>query len=214
MKNLFYILTLALLFTLFFGCKKNELDPTPVDPPDSTFVYMSYNCPSISPCLYPYVYLILDANDIITDTTTIQWFPGGQTNPVIEVYQPGDYELHIYSPSDTDTFHIYVDACPPLEVPSIPMIYVPTGFSPDQDGRNDYFRPISNSLIESVFLQIRDVDGIVLYEEQSDSSNNYGGWDGTYQNVFMPSGFYLYYINYSTLTTENNILTGSLELIR
>lgn len=211
MKNITFLFVIAVLFS---SCEKNELEPRTVNPPDSTFIHISQYSHYLSECLYPYVYLIADASSLITDTTTIQWFPGGQTNPVIEIFQPIDYELYVYSVSDTDTFHISVEMCEPLEIPSVPMVYVPSGFSPDQSGVNDYFRPVANSLVESVFLQIRDIDGIVLYEEQSDPNNNYTGWDGKYNGSQMPSGFYLYYINYSTLTTENNILTGSLELIR
>jgi gliding motility-associated-like protein len=188
-----HLLPIFLVFLLFTSCEKNEFEPKAVNIPDSTYFVYRPSPSNTSFCLYPYSYIILDL--------TVGIYP---------IYTPGEYQV-LYGGT---ILTIYADTCSPPSFPPTDEMYVPNSFSPASDNHNDFFKPVPNLHVYNYALQIRDTEGILLYEEKKGDHLYFKGWDGTYQNTNMPTGFYLYYINYSTLTTENNILTGSLELIR
>lgn len=185
--------SILLLLLFLCACDKNEFEPSAVQIPDSTYSVYRPSPSNTSFCLYPYSYIILD---LLSSN-----YP---------IYTPGEYQI----PFGDTVLTIYADTCSPPSFPPTAEIYVPNSFSPASDNHNDFFKPVPNLHVYNYALQIRDTEGILLYEEKKGDHLYFQGWDGTYQNTNMPTGFYLYYINYSTLTTENNILTGSLELIR
>ncbi len=211
------IIFISIVISFFASCKKDELKPKQLyNYTDTTYAITGtpgeFNDEIF--CLYPYKSLIIDAT-VNDNSATYLWHPGGETTPSIEVTEETNgYNLYVEISSNTlGNIQIFVTVSN-----CIPAVYIPSSFTPFDDAINDYWKPVFNHWwnhgVKVVYFQIRDADGIVLYEETTDSNTNIQGWDGTYQNQNMPSGFYLYYINYSTLTTENNILTGSLELIR
>ncbi len=199
---------LAIIFSfvaLLASCNKDEFEPEPTNVffIDTTYYFNPTINSFFSFFYYPNYNLTLAA-EATDSSATYLWSPGGETTSSITVNQSGSYFLN-YSSLSTGPLQIEIY----LEE-YIPTMYVTNSFSPNSDGLNDTWRPIYSG-ITSIHWEIRDSEGVKVF-----STNDLGssGWDGTYQNVPLPSGFYLYYINYSTLTTENNILTGSLELIR
>ncbi|MCG3166819.1 MAG: hypothetical protein POELPBGB_02602 [Bacteroidia bacterium] len=206
MKN---ICSISLLLLFFCACEKNEFGPNAIEIPDSTYFVYKANQFNTSYCIYPYSYLIIDVSNMVQNTPHV-WLPSGDTSTFYKISQPGQYQLSFQNLIMT----FFIDTCPPPSFPPTAEMYVPNSFSPASDNHNDFFKPVPNLHVYNYALQIRDTEGILLYEEKKGDHLYFQGWDGTYQNTNMPTGFYLYYINYSTLTTENNILTGSLELIR
>jgi len=198
---------LAIIFSfvaLLASCSKDEFEPKPTNVffIDTTYYFNPTINTFFSFFYYPNYNLTLAA-EATDSSATYLWSPGGETTSSITVTQSGSYFLN-YSSLSTGPLQIEIY----LEE-YIPTMYVTNSFSPNSDGLNDIWRPLYSG-ITSIHWEIRDSEGVKVF-----STNELGeGWDGTYQNQNMPSGFYLYYINYSTLTTENNILTGSLELIR
>jgi gliding motility-associated-like protein len=91
-------------------------------------------------------------------------------------------------------------------------IYVPNAFSPNEDGRNDRFKPILNKLkLEKYEMEIFNRYGQLLYQ----TSDIQKGWDGTFKNTKCDIGTYYYIIR--TKCFENNekeILTGDITLLR
>jgi gliding motility-associated-like protein len=91
-------------------------------------------------------------------------------------------------------------------------IYVPNAFSPNEDGRNDRFKPILNKLkLEKYEMEIFNRYGQLLYQ----TSDIQKGWDGTFKNTKCDIGTYYYIIK--TKCFENNekeILTGDITLLR
>ncbi len=61
-------------------------------------------------------------------------------------------------------------------------IYVPTAFSPNYDGRNDYLHPILRGIAEIRTFRIFDRWGHVLF----DSKNEIPGWDGSFKGMPQP----------------------------
>jgi gliding motility-associated-like protein len=68
--------------------------------------------------------------------------------------------------------------CQFIEITAVPNIYIPSAFTPDNDGLNDYFTPIiTGVLVREFIFQIFDRWGALIFETNSPSSVF---WDGTY----------------------------------
>jgi gliding motility-associated-like protein len=74
------------------------------------------------------------------------------------------------------------------------FVHVPTGFSPNGDGKNDLFG--LEGLTQGVFqykMEIYDRWGALIFK--SDNVND--KWDGTYQGEPVPPGMYVYMVQYT-----------------
>jgi len=95
-------------------------------------------------------------------------------------------------------------------------IYVPTIFSPNNDGQNDFFFIGSG---EGVVLNINsllifDRWGNLMFQKNNFSANDPSeGWDGSYNNKAVQPGVYVYQLSVETPTDNNKIITGELTLI-
>jgi gliding motility-associated-like protein len=70
----------------------------------------------------------------------------------------------------------------------ISNIWVPSGFTPNKDGKNDILRPITKGIKQLIHFNVFNRWGQLIY-----STNRMGeGWDGTYKNELQPSGAYVY----------------------
>lgn len=70
-------------------------------------------------------------------------------------------------------------------------IYIPTGFTPNGDGINDFFT-IKGEGLERVSISIFDRWGKLVYAAENDDIN----WDGTFKGELLPQGSYAYVIDY------------------
>ncbi len=91
------------------------------------------------------------------------------------------------------------------------VIWVPSAFTPDGNGLNDIFRPVSNNIRE-FSMNIYSRNGELLFTSHRAGT----GWDGTYKGRPCPEGTYVYIIVYqsSLAPPENSTLTGNLFLVR
>ncbi len=78
---------------------------------------------------------------------------------------------------------IYPDEC---------ALAIPTAFSPNEDGKNDIFRPISRCPIDKFWIHIYNRWGELIFE----SNNINNGWDGKFKGVAQPIGTFVYYVEY------------------
>jgi gliding motility-associated-like protein len=62
-------------------------------------------------------------------------------------------------------------------------VFVPTGFTPNKDGRNDYLRPILIGLRDLHYFRIFNRWGQVLYDTKKPDP----GWDGVFNGVLQPT---------------------------
>ena len=58
-------------------------------------------------------------------------------------------------------------------------IYVPSGFTPDGDGLNDFLYPICIGIKQFNYFRIYDRSGNIIFQ----SRNQFDRWDGTYRGV-------------------------------
>lgn len=93
-----------------------------------------------------------------------------------------------------------------------PYIFVPTAFTPNNDGKNDYFKPFfPNSLVTSIIFTVCDRWGNVIYE----STNLYdNGWDGTFKGEKLSSDVYVFWLKARCLNGEEYNYKGNVTLLR
>lgn len=88
-------------------------------------------------------------------------------------------------------------------------LYVPNTFTPNNDGRNDYFLAYGNN-IGKFRMRIYNQWGEFIYESQ----NILQGWDGTYRGRAQPTGVYVYYIDVTFNSGVSKTFKGSITLLR
>jgi len=94
-------------------------------------------------------------------------------------------------------------------------IHVPGGFTPNHDGRNDYFIPMGHGVKMVTHFQIYSRWGQLVYTaENLPLGDEKLGWDGTYNGRDMPVGTYVYMLQVACYTGETFMVKGTVELIR
>lgn len=90
------------------------------------------------------------------------------------------------------------------------QVTFPDGFTPNGDGRNDIFRPITNGhhIIHEFYIVNRW--GQVVYDSRVERA----GWDGTFNGVPQDMGTYTYYIKYDCENGGTLQQKGDFVLIR
>ena len=212
----------------------NPAIPNPMANPTSTTTYtvsVSFNnCPPLSDDVLAIVHPLPDAKAtdyLLNDTATItvggsvqliatggvqyQWLPAaGLSNPGIfnPVASPGattDYVAwvtDIFGCVNTDTVRVKVDSI---------IFFIPTAFTPDENGFNDIFRVRIEDLTEFT-LVVFDRWGEQIFISRSASM----GWDGKMQKSGkkLPQGAYVY--SFRGLTSKEEVVeqSGIINLIR
>jgi len=98
-----------------------------------------------------------------------------------------------------------------MSVPAnAPTLYVPTAFTPNGDGVNDYFIVVSSAPLSYYNITIYDNNNIAVYQGNDIKK----GWDGKFQGAPEPVGSYLWVINYQAEGTAVARMSGWVELIR
>ena len=89
-------------------------------------------------------------------------------------------------------------------------IEMPTIFTPNGDGINDYFTPVSYSKIKNYTILIVNRWGNVIYN----NSNLLSGWDGTSNGKECLEGVYFWKVNYEDFNSSKFTEHGFLHLTR
>ncbi len=88
-------------------------------------------------------------------------------------------------------------------------IFVPTAFSPNQDGINDYLY-VRGTGIKSFTFTVFDRWGGQVFK----TTDMKEGWDGTFEDKPVVSGVYTYYLNYEKYDGGFGELKGNITLTR
>ncbi|MGZ3902281.1 MAG: PKD-like domain-containing protein [Bacteroidia bacterium] len=143
-----------------------------------------------------------------TGATTYAWNFGDNntstaTDPSHTYSTPGDYTVVLTASSAlgcADTISYPFTIKPSGHT-------VPTGFSPNGDGLNDYFY-IMGGPFSSYELRIFNEWGQQIFISNSQADK----WDGTYQGYVQPSGTYVYVFNGKIVDGETLKLTGQVNI--
>jgi gliding motility-associated-like protein len=90
-------------------------------------------------------------------------------------------------------------------------IAVPTGFTPNNDGLNDYLGPLNAYKTENLLFKVFNRMGNVVFETTDWQKK----WDGRINGILQPSGTYVWYLTYTDTDTKKVVnLSGTSVLIR
>jgi len=94
-----------------------------------------------------------------------------------------------------------------------PQWLVPTGFSPNGDGVNDYFHVVLRGPVQFISLTVYNRWGQKIFESDTQDP----GWDGTFQERPQPVGVYVYQLQVRNMLDGANTIvneSGNVTLIR
>ncbi len=120
-----------------------------------------------------------------TNSQTNYLWSNFSTDSIIKITQSGTYWVKAYNACGTsfDTTEIKVEACNCY-------IYVPNAFTPDGNGLNEVFLPVSNCKITNYQLIILNRWGVKIFE----SNNPNIGWNGKLNEILQSNDVYVYQI--------------------
>jgi len=87
-------------------------------------------------------------------------------------------------------------------------IFIPNAFTPNGDGKNDYFKP-EGTTISAIDMQVFNQWGELIYQ-----TNQLTGWNGTYNGKLQPTGVYSYTIRITMNNKSSVIKKGAINLLR
>jgi gliding motility-associated-like protein len=88
-------------------------------------------------------------------------------------------------------------------------VYVPNAFTPNGDGRNDQFIPVSRGVTKYKIQVFNRYGELVFSSEEPES-----GWDGTYQGVECKQDVYNWRLIVQSVQGESREMTGSILLMK
>jgi gliding motility-associated-like protein len=148
-----------------------------------------------------------------TGGTEYQWSPGdglsfpGSANP--EGYYPDTgrfaYNVHIKSPAGCegdDSIKVWV-----VEQSSL---FVPSAFSPNGDGLNDFLKPLGVGYSNVRYFRVFNRFGEMVF----DGKNFAQGWDGTYKGQRADLGTYFWVLGVTDRFGKEQMIKGDAILVQ
>lgn len=139
--------------------------------------------------------------------TPSQWLSDDTvSNPVTAPLDSIEYRLHTVTKEGCvtdDTVRIKVFKLPP-------SFYVPTAFSPNNDGLNDVLRPITLGIKSMKYFRVYNRGGQLLFS----TTERGKGWDGTYKGNPQDPATYVWTAEGVTYKGENIVRKGAAVLVR
>ncbi|MBK9759261.1 MAG: gliding motility-associated C-terminal domain-containing protein [Flavobacteriales bacterium] len=145
--------------------------------------------------------------DAFVNRATYDWNTGSNTAS-INVTSPGLYIVQLAGPciSAIDSVLVIEGNCPS-------EIFIPNSFTPDGDGLNEVFGPITTGNFKSFTFLIFNRWGENIFSSETPG----GSWDGTLNGTMVQDGVYVWQLAYRAVTdvgVEQKRLTGSVTLLR
>lgn len=127
----------------------------------------------------------------------------GETTPSILVDVIGDYDVMVTNSGciARDTVSVTWGDCD---------IYLPSAFTPNGDGKNDYFGVLNGSTFKRYSLEIFNRGGQPVFSSTDPAKK----WDGTYKKSKLPFGTYIWVLQYVNKKSERVSASGTVMLIR
>jgi len=91
-----------------------------------------------------------------------------------------------------------------------PQVFVPTAFTPNSDGRNDFARPIAVGITRIDYFRIYNRWGQLVFS----TTTNGKGWDGTINGQLQGTNTYVWIVRAIDYTGKLYFSKGTVTLIR
>lgn len=104
--------------------------------------------------------------------------------------------------SDTVSLEVRVDACC--------QVFIPNAFTPNNDGRNDYFKVESEGALKAYHFQIKNRYGQTVWESFKVTDK----WDGTLNGKACDAGVYFYHVKGQCMDGTEVKEKGDITLLR
>jgi len=138
------------------------------------------------------------------------------TNEIFNFEEKSLLNIRVQSDDGEDTIEEMFDIIvTQTEISS--AVFIPTLFSPNSDGRNDFFR-VRGDAIAEIEIVIFNRFGTIVFETNDLFSAREAGWDGTHKSEKQPPGTYIWQIagtldDGSSLTFDGRN-SGNVVLVR
>ncbi|GAA4748915.1 hypothetical protein GCM10023229_31940 [Flavisolibacter ginsenosidimutans] len=141
----------------------------------------------------------------LTNYPNYAWSTGAST-PSLTISQPGIYWLRVQDNNGcrgTDSISVSVKNC-------IASFFVPTGFTPNGDGKNDDFHPVLTGVVKNYRFTIYNRWGQVVFQ----TTDLKKGWNGKIGDIPQATGVFVWICSYQFEGEETKTAKGSVVLIR
>ena len=129
----------------------------------------------------------------------------GSTQPTYNVTKPGLYKVTISNDcgSTTVTKYVAYQFC-------LDSLFVPSAFTPNNDGKNDVFKSKYYYTPQQFSLIIYNRYGEIVFKSEDITK----GWNGLYRNLPQQTGAYIYIIRYKSYTGVSKTAKGTFLLLK
>jgi gliding motility-associated-like protein len=159
----------------------------------------------------------LQLHAIVTNATGIAWAPATGLSctdcydPLASLFNTITYTAYVNNDSicyaeDNITIRVACDGS---------FLFVPNTFTPNGDGRNDYFYASAQGLDVINLMRVYNRWGEKIFEARNIAPGvETSGWDGKYKNAELSPDVYVYYLEVYCANGETIFLKGDISLIR
>ncbi len=151
-----------------------------------------------------------ELNLVATGATLYSWVPvWGTSNP--NIANP------VVSPAETTLYYVYglnSFGCRNMDSILVKVDYstspfVPNGFTPNGDGKNDFFKVVNYTI-----QKVQEFRVFNRWGEEIFTANDNRGWDGTFKGKAQDPNVYFYSIKLATPDGKVTSMKGDFTLIR
>jgi gliding motility-associated-like protein len=133
------------------------------------------------------------------------WSTGESQNKIV-IDAPGEYWLRVTGTNGctaTDTIVVFPKEC-------MYGVYIPTAFTPNGDGKNDYFGAIVYGRVASFKLQVYNRFGEIVFQTTDPDKK----WDGLYKSAPFATTVFLWQCSYQLENQKPTFKKGVVTLLR
>ncbi|WP_144887057.1 T9SS type B sorting domain-containing protein [Lacibacter cauensis] len=132
-----------------------------------------------------------------TNATAWSWDFGNNTFSSLEKPLPVTYTAATNNRPYTITLTATKDNCTSslskqVYIDPYCALFMPTAFSPNDDGLNDYFGPARTTALREMQLKIFNRYGVLLFQSSAGNTS----WNGRYNNLLQPMGNYVWQLSW------------------
>jgi gliding motility-associated-like protein len=122
---------------------------------------------------------------------------------------PADYPVKILNRNDCIVDSLTISLRQDAGNYNCDTVYVPTAFTPNQDGKNDLLKPLIGGFPKTIFFSVYDCFGQLVFNTHKLND----GWNGTYKGKPQSTGSYVWVLQYS-VNNKTKLFKGTTVLIR